>query len=386
MKPIAARIEAMPPSGIREIMTLADATPGVIRLVAGEPNFATPDHILEAAAQAGRDGYTKYTSNRGILELREAIVTKLEDRNGFTVDTEQIVVTLGDINGIISSLLALVDPGEAILIPDPSWPNYVSVADIVGAEVVRFPLLPGSGYLPDIEALDRICASTPNAKAIVINSPSNPTGAVYDVASTEAVLEIAARHDLYLISDECYDEIVFDGEHISPASLDDSGRVVSVYSVSKTYAMTGWRIGYVAANEHLTTMMCKTQEGMVSCPVGVAQKAAQAALEGDQSCVAEMRDAYKARRDRVLPLLEEAGILLSRPHGAFYVMVDTSATGMNGYDIARRLVAEHGVAIAPGETFGPGGEGTIRLSLATGMDDLLEGVGRVTKALEDWSW
>jgi aspartate aminotransferase len=381
----STRIEAMPASGIREIMTLADATPGCIRLVVGEPTFATPDHVLEAAARAGRDGYTKYTSNRGILELREAMSSKLAERNGITAGTDEIVVTVGAINGIVSALFAITDAGDSILVPDPAWPNYLSVADLSGVDVVRYPLVAEEGYLPDVAALDRIAAATPNAKVLVVNSPSNPTGAVFGRDTMQALLDVADRHDLYLLSDECYDEIVFDGEHVSPASLDDSGRVISVFSMSKTYAMTGWRVGYVVGWPHLATMMCKTQEGMVSCPVGVAQKAAQAALEGDQSCVAEMRDAYRARRDRVVPMLDQAGMLASRPRGAFYVMVDTSATGMDGYDIARRLVTEHGVAIAPGETFGPRGAGTIRISLATAMDDLVEGVGRMIGALRDWS-
>lgn len=201
----------------------------------------------------------------------------------------------------------------------------------------------------------------------------------------ERMLDVAARHDLYLISDECYDDIVFEGTHVSPASIDTDGRVISTFSVSKSYAMTGWRIGYAVASADVAPMISKVQEAVTSCATAVAQKAAQAALEGDQSCVAEMRDAYRERRDRAVELLEDAGMLLSPPHGAFYVMADTSATGLDGYDLARRLILEHDVAVAPGETFGPGGTGTIRVSLATALDDLVEGVGRLTAAVRDWS-
>jgi len=386
MKPISSAIAGMARSGIREIMDLAATRPNVIHLEVGEPNFPTPPHILDAAARAARDGYTKYTANRGLPEVRQAMATKIADRNGFSVDSiDQIVVTTGAVNAIIQALMVVSDPGDPVLLPDPAWPNYLMMTTILGSPVVRYPLMRDQGFEPDFDALEAICASTPSAKAILMNTPGNPTGAVMSRSVVERMVELAARHDLYVISDECYDDIVFDGEHVSPAAIDTDGRVISTFSVSKSYAMTGWRIGYAVASPEVAAMISKVQEAVTSCATAVAQKAAQAALDGDQSCVAEMRDAYRQRRDRVVPILEAAGLLVSPPHGAFYVIADTSGPGMNGYDLARRLILEHDVAVAPGETFGPGGVGTVRLSLATAMDDLVEGVSRLTAAVGSWS-
>jgi len=385
MKPVSKTIAGMRRSGIREIMDLAWQQSGVIHMEYGEPDFPTPDHIIEAAAQAGRDGYTKYTANRGLPEVREVMRSKIAERNGFELDIDQIVITTGAIGGLIQSLMAVTDPGETILLPDPGWPNYEIMATVLHADVVRYPLVAGRGFQPDLDALEEICRTTPEAKVIVVNSPGNPTGGVFEEQIHLALLDIATRYDLYVISDECYEEIIFEGEHISPAALDDSGRVITVFSVSKGYAMTGWRLGYIAAAPHIAAMISKLQEAMTACATAVAQKAAQAALAGDQSCVTEMRDAYRHRRDRAVELLDAAGLLLSRPRGAFYVMIDTSSTGMDGYDLAKRLILEHGVAVAPGETFGPAGKGMIRISLATALPDVEEGIGRIVEALEAWS-
>jgi aspartate/methionine/tyrosine aminotransferase len=384
MKPLAAAIAAMPRSGIREIMDLAWATPGVLRLEAGEPNFPTPDHVVAAAARAAAEGYTKYTPNRGIVEVREAMAAKIAARNGFAVDIDQIVVTTGAVNGLLQALLVVADPGDTVIIPDPGWPNYEMMTSITGTEMVGYPLRRERGYEPDLDALAAACAA-PRAKAILLNSPGNPTGAVLRRETIEAVVEMAARHDLYLVSDECYEDIVFEGEHVSPASIDNDGRVITIFSVSKSYAMTGWRIGYAVASQEVAATISKVQEAVTACASAVAQKAAQAALEGDQSCVAEMRNAYRDRRDRVVDILGDAGLLASRPGGAFYVMADTSSTGMGGYEFAKKLIVEHGVAVAPGEAFGPSGRGTIRISLATAMEDLVEGVRRFAAAAQAWS-
>lgn len=386
MKPIASAIAGMKRSGIREIMDLAATRSDVIHLEVGEPNFPTPAHVLAAAARAAEDGYTKYTANRGIREVREAMAAKLASRNGIEIeDIDQIIVTTGAVNAIIQALMVVSEPGDPVLLPDPAWPNYLMMTTILGCPVVRYPLRRDHDYEPDFDALEAACVANPRAKAILMNSPGNPTGAVLSRSVVERMLDVASRHDLYLISDECYDDIVFEGEHVSPASIDTEGRVISTFSVSKSYAMTGWRIGYAVASTDVAPMIAKVQEAVTSCATAVSQKAAQAALDGDQSCVAEMRDAYRRRRDRVVEILDGAGMLLSPPHGAFYVMADTSATGLDGYDLARRLILEHGVAVAPGETFGPGGAGTIRISLATALDDLEKGVVTLTTAVRSWS-
>jgi aspartate aminotransferase/aminotransferase len=385
MKPIAHSASSMTPSGVREIVDLATTVPGVIHLEIGEPNFETPGHIVEAAARAAADGYTKYTTNRGLYEVREAMASKIARHNGFTVDPDQIVITTGAVNGLMLAVLVLSDPTDTVLIPDPAWPNYEMMTSVVGTRLARYPLLRDGGYEPDLEALEARCRATPDAKAILMNSPGNPTGAVLRRESIAGLLDIASRYDLYLISDECYEDIVFEGEHVSPASLDTEGRVITIFSMSKSYAMTGWRIGYLAANPSLALTISNVQEAVTSCATAFAQKAAQAAIEGDQSCVAGMRDAYHERRDAVADVLADAGLLIHRSRGSFHIMADTSATGMNGFDLAKRMIVEYGVAVAPGETFGPGGAGSARISLVSPVDRLVEGVGRFVAAVEAWS-
>ncbi len=385
MKPIAKTTGRMRGSGIREIMDLAAGRPDVVHLEVGEPDFPTPDHVIDAAARAAKDGFTKYTANRGLVEVREAMAKKICERNGFEVPIDQIVVTTGAVNGIVQALMVFCDPGDVLLLPDLAWPNYEVMATLLDLPVRRYPLVQEAGFTPDLEALDQLCATTRGAKVLVVNSPGNPTGGVFDREVVEGIVEIATRHDLYVVSDECYEDIIFEGEHVSPASLDDSGRVVTVFSVSKSYAMTGWRIGYVAASREVATMLSKVQQAVTSCATAVAQKAAEAALRGDQACIVEMRASYKQRRDRAVELLEEPRLLVSRPRGAFYIMADTSATHMDGYELCRKLVLEHGVAVAPGETFGPSGVGMVRISLAAALPDVVEGVRRFTRAVADWS-
>ena len=341
--------------------------------------------MLEAAARAAEDGFTKYTANRGIPSVRETMVRKIAERNGFEVDIDQVVVTTGAVNGLFQALMVVCDPGDVILIPDPAWPNYEMMARVMDTPIVRFGLIPDRGFLPDLGELDRLCSETPQAKVIVINSPGNPTGGVFDRATVEGLLEIAARHDLYIVSDGCYEDIIFEGEHISPAAIDDSGRVISVFTVSKSYAMTGWRIGYVAASRELAALISKLQETVTACASSVAKKAAEAAIGGDQSCVAAMRHSYRRRRDVAVRLLNDSGLLVSNPHGAFYIMASRASIGLDGYELCRRLIAESGVAVAPGETFGPSGAGKVRISLATDHKDLEEGIRRLATSIHDWS-
>jgi aspartate aminotransferase/aminotransferase len=380
---IACRaITAMPRSGIREVMDLARGREGVLHLEVGEPDFPTPSHIVEAGARALREGHTKYTANAGTASLREAIAAKLAVRNGLAVDPDQVVVTHGAVNALLTALMVLVEPGERILIPDPGWPNYQMMATMLGAEACLYPL--GEEFEPDLEQLEALAAQ-PGAKVLLINSPGNPTGAVWRPETLERVVEIAYEHDLYVLSDEVYEDIVFEGAHVSPATFDPDGRVITVSAVSKTYAMTGWRIGYLATTPELAQLVAKTQEAIVACPAAVSQAAAEAALTGPQDCVAEMRDAYRRRRDVAVQALRAAGLLLTVPRGAFYILADVSATGTDTVAFARSLVVEHGVAVAPGATFGPGGAGTVRLSLASPEGVIQQGIERLTAAVRSGS-
>ncbi|WP_033294559.1 pyridoxal phosphate-dependent aminotransferase [Amycolatopsis jejuensis] len=380
----APRISAMKRSGIREIMDLANRRPDTIRLEVGEPDFATPAHVVEAACAAARGGYTHYTASRGLPEVREVIAAKLKAENGIAAAPDDILVTCGAVNALFETLAALVSPGEKILVPDPGWPNYEMMAATLSARVERYPLLPGNGFLPDLERLDRLAAD-PDVKVLVVNSPGNPTGAVFPRPVLERLVEIAQRHDLFLVSDECYEQIVFEGEHVSPATLADDGRVLSVFSMSKSYAMTGWRMGYVTGDSALIELIAKTQEPVIACATAVAQKAGQAALSGDQSYVREMVASYRSRRDMAVDLLRAGGALINEPRGAFYVLADISSCGMDSVAFARRLVTEKQVAVVPGSTFGPAGSAMVRLSLATDREHLRIGTQRLLEAREEWS-
>lgn len=371
-------------SGIREVMDLATGRGDVLHLEVGEPNFETPAHVLEAAVRAVADGFTKYTPNRGLLSLRETICAKVARTNGILATPDQVVVTTGGVTAIMETLIALTDPGDGVLIPDPGWPNYEMMAAVAGADVRRYPLDPAEAYEPDLARLDELAAD-PQAKVLIINSPANPTGSVWRPETVAKVVALAARHDLWVISDEVYEEIVFKGRHVSPATVDDDGRVISVFSVSKTYAMTGWRIGYLVAADPVAALVAKVQEPVISCPTAVAQKAAEAAIGGPQDCVALMCAAYRERRDLAVDALRRDGCLASEPDGAFYVLADVSRATRDTYAMARRLVIEKGVAVAPGETFGPSGAGLVRLSLATDPVVLAEGIRRLTSAIAHWS-
>ena len=374
----ARRVMEIPRSGIREVMDLAATLDGVLHLEVGEPDFATPPHVVEAAQRAIADGNVKYTISRGLSSLRELLAVKLRERNGASLDADRVIVSGGGTPAILETMIVLVRPGDRVLVPDPGWPVFGLAGSLQGAEIVRYRLAAETGYLPDLEQLELLA---PKARLLVVNSPSNPTGAVYDRSTLESLYELARRHDLAILSDEVYEDIVFDDRHVSMSSLDEDGRVVSIFSFSKGYAMTGWRIGYLAVPSDVVDSLVKVQEPVIGCPSYVAQKAAEAALSGPQELLAERCDAYRARRDAVLPLLREHGLFVAEPRGAFYVMANVSALGSDTYAIARRLLLEERVAVAPGDTFGPGGAGLVRLSLAGSLDTIVEAVARIGGAV-----
>ena len=375
-------IAGMPRSGIREVMELANSIDGAIRLETGEPNFNTPRHVCEAASEAAFDGFTKYTSNAGIPPLREALAAKVTERNGIDATADQVVVTSGAVAGIYSAMVSLVDPGAEMLLGDPSWPNYAQMMTLLKITPVHFPLRPEADLVP--QAADVEPLITERTQAILLNSPGNPTGAVTDAAALGELMELARRHDLMVFSDEVYDEISFDGPYTPAAPLDTDGRVITFFSFSKTYAMTGWRVGYLVVPPGVSPLIVRAQEPITSCVNAPAQMGALAAVTGPQDCVAEMRDAYRQRRDLVTEFLTGRGIPHVRPRGAFYLMIDVSGSGSSGKDFVLRLLNEKHVAVVPGDTFGPGSGRFVRISLATAPDLLMEGVQRLADAVEDW--
>jgi aspartate aminotransferase len=365
-------------SGIREVMDLAASLDDVLHLEIGEPDFATPAHVVEAVRQALRDGQVKYTLSRGTPALRGLLAGKVRDRNGLDVPAERIVVTAGGTAAVYGALASLVGTGDGVLVPDPGWPNYALATRLLRGRPLPYRLLAEQGYDPDLDHVEALAAG---ARVLVVNSPSNPTGAVHDRATLERLLELAQRHGLAVVADEVYEDIVFGTEHVGIGSLGDDGRVVTVFSFSKSYAMTGWRVGYAVAPADVVEAMVTMQEAMVASPSWTGQQAAEAALTGPQEPVREMRDVYRRRRDAAVAALRDHGLLVAVPRGAFYVMASVRALGGDSYEVARRLLAEERVAVAPGETFGPSGAGTVRLSLASPAPVVAEAIDRIARAV-----
>src|SRR6202051_5187448 len=365
-------------SGIREIANEALRTPGAIRLDVGQPNFPTPKHIGDAGKRAIDENMTFYTHTQGLISLREKLVAKLERVNGIRVTPDRIACGPGGVGAIAAVFGAVVESGDEVLLPDPGWPNTRLMLTWLGARGVFYPCASANGFQPDLDALARLI--TPRTKLLLINSPNNPTGAVYPAETIARLVDIAQRHNLWLLSDECYDQIILDGSWTSPASLaPDDPRIASVFTFSKSYSMTGWRIGYVAGSAELIDTATKVLESNSSCVSTISQVAAEAALDGPQDCVTDMVTAYRRRRDLVVDLLREAGLFIAEPAGAFYIMADVSPSGLDSRSFAFELLRKKGVSVAPGSAFGEVGKNAVRISLASSDQDLREGVSRLAE-------
>jgi aspartate aminotransferase/aminotransferase len=376
MKPLATPAVEMPRSAIRVFLDLASAIPDAIHLEIGQPDFPTPPHIVEAALRAAREGYTKYTVNAGLPSLREAVTRKLRAENGIETSPANIVVTVGAMGGLFSVTRAIGDRGDEILVPDPGYPNYEMMARLCDVQTVPYPLDPDRGFQPDLDALDRLVS--PRTKAIIVVNPSNPAGAIWPRQTVADLVALADRHDLYVISDECYERIVFDAPHVSAGAFDRDGRVIGVYSFSKTYSMTGWRIGYVVAADPLVQVVAKLQEPTIGCASSISQKAAEAALDGPQDCVAEMVATYRRRRDLAVDILRRNGRYRYTPQGAFYLLVDIG-DGIDSYQFAEAFLRQEKVAVTPGRTFGARAGQYVRVSLAARDEDIQTGLERLCR-------
>lgn len=383
MKPLSGNVQGIQRSPIRLILDAAAAYPDAIELEIGQPDFSPPVHAVEAAVSAARHEYTGYTANSGMIELREAIGVKLARENGLHVGPEQIMVTIGAMQAIFASMAVMLDSGDEILLPDPGYGNFEMAARILHAVPRFYPTLAERNFEPDFAALER--QITPKTKAILVNSPSNPTGAVFSREVLRKCFDFCQRHDLYMISDETYDQLIFEGEHVSPAIWDTDGRVISVFTVSKTYAMTGWRIGFAVASREIVQQMTKIQEPTVSCVNTVAQHAAIAALLGPQDCVAEMRATYRHRRDVAMQAAQQHGLITSHPYGAFYMLVDIGPQPSGSLDFALDLLEREHVAVAPGCAFGRLCDRYVRISFCASEQDLAEGLKRLARYLRETS-
>jgi aspartate aminotransferase/aminotransferase len=276
---------------------------------------------------------------------------------------------------VSTAFMATLEPGDEVLLPDPGWPNYHMAISVLHGKMVPYTLRPENQFLPDLDELEKLVS--PRTRLLLICTPSNPTGQVYDAALMQRLMAFADRHDLYLLSDEIYGDIVFDQPHASALPFDREGRGLIISGMSKSYAMTGFRVGFTRARPEYIELAAKLQEPFVSCGSGFSQLAAAEALDGPQEGVEEMRLAYKRRRDVALEVLRQYGLYQYSPGGAFYLLVDISSTGLSSRDFTVRLLQEKKVAVAPGSTFGEISKGHVRISIASAEENIREGVKRI---------
>ena len=371
-RPASVRAAGLPRSAIREIMALAAGKPDVIHLEVGEPDAATPLPIIESAFDAARQGWTRYAPNAGLPSLRKKVAARAK------VGEERIVITTGAVGGLFSALMSVLDPGDELLIPDPGWPNYAAIAHLAGATAVRFACPAASGFVPDMDEIRRL--TTPKTKAILINTPGNPTGALFAARLMRDLVAHVRSNGLYLVSDEVYEDMVFEGEHVSAGSFGADENVFIVSGASKSYAMTGWRLGWLVCPHELAGVAAALQEPTTSCASTISQKAAEAALDGGDQAARELRATFKRRRDLVVEVLGKFMPVV--PAGAFYALVDISRTGQDSLAFCKRLLAEKSVAAVPGITFGPLSDRYIRIAFTINDAALRKGLERIAQQLQ----
>lgn len=373
----------MPRSAIREIMALAAGRPEVIHLEVGEPDGQVAPGIIAGACEALQAGWTRYAAIAGLPALREQVALRYASRWSREVAIERVVITTGAIGGLHSSMMSILDPGDEVLVPDPGWPNYESICHLAGARAVRYRLDPAAGYLPSIEEIRRL--TTARTKAILINTPGNPTGAVFPEAIMRQIAEHVSALGLYLISDEIYEDMVFEGRHVSAAEYGLEDRLFVISGVSKSFAMTGFRIGFLICPPALAAVAASLQEPVTSGASTPSQKAAEAALRGDQSSVGTLCETFRRRSELFVDAMGPRFVPV-RPKGAFYTMIDISSTGMRSLDFCRLLLTEDAVATVPGITFGPASDTAIRVAFSADEDALARAAGlirgRITRLAE----
>ncbi|MCX8204875.1 MAG: pyridoxal phosphate-dependent aminotransferase [Candidatus Nezhaarchaeota archaeon] len=377
---------AIPPSEtlavLETVKKLVSRGVDVVRFDVGEPDFDTPSFIKEAAKKAMDEGYTHYVQSRGIPELRIAIAEHVESELGLSVDPErEVIVTPGAKFSLLAASMALAGPGDEVIILTPEWPTFKACVLMAGAKPVEVPVsLP---YRLREEALKE--AITPRTRAIMINTPNNPTGGVMPLEDLKVVADLAVDHDLAVISDEIYKSLVYDGRrHVSIATLPGMReRTVIVDGFSKTYAMTGWRLGWAIGPREVIDAMVRIQQASTTHPTSFVQVAGIAALKGPRSFVEEMVKEYDRRRRAMVRALREIeGVECEEPEGAFFVFPDFSSLGLSSIELSQRLLTEAYVSSVPGEVFGRGGEGRLRLAYTVGVDRILEGVRRIKSFVE----
>jgi aminotransferase len=383
---LSQRMHAVPPSGIRRFFEIAATMDDVVSLGIGEPDFVSPQPIIEAGIRSLHAGKTGYTSNAGIRELRDAISGEIDRLYGVRYDpSTEILVTVGVSEALQLAMLALLDPGDEILIPEPCFVSYGPTAVFAGGTVVHVPTSVEHDF--QVTAQDIEAKITPRTKVVFLSYPNNPTGAVLRREGLEEIAEVVLRHDLIVISDEIYDRLVY-GEayragHTCLPSIDSlRDRTVLLGGFSKAYAMTGWRVGYACAPKPVHDAMYKAHQYIIMSAPTMAQWGALAGITECQADVERMRRSYDERRRRIVDGMRDAGLPTFEPEGAFYCFPDIRSTGLDSETFAQRLLREERVAVVPGDAFGPSGAGYVRCSYATSMENIERALGGITRFAE----
>lgn len=384
---IASRMNRMAPSGIRKVnekaLAMERAGEKVLHFELGRPDFDTPDYIKKAACEALAAGKVHYTSNYGIMELRQAIADKLKRENHIDYQPSEVLVTVGLSEAVFAVLATILEEGDEILVPDPVWLNYINVPNLLGAKPVTYSLKEENGFQMDLNEVR--AKITPKTRAIVIVTPNNPTGGVLEEGVLQELADIAIQNDLLVLADEVYERLVYDGaKHISIASLPGmKERTFTLNGMSKAYAMDGWRLGYVAAPENYILAMNKFHQHNTTCAANFVQAAAVAALTQENGEVDAMVKEYQRRRDYAVAAINAIeGIHCVCPKGAFYIFINCQSLGMSAAELSAYLLENAKIALVPGDVFGPGGAGYLRMSFAASYESIVEGCARLKEAVE----
>ena len=381
-KALCKRIKETPPSKIRKFFDLVVNTPGVISLGVGEPDFTTPWHIREASFYSLERGYTTYTSNKGLIELRRAISKYLTKFDLEYNPEDEVLVTIGVSEGVDLAMRALIEEGDEILVPDPSYVSYSPLIGLAGGKAVPLMTTAEDEFKLTPEVLE--AAITAKTKALILTFPNNPTGAVLNKKELEKIAEIAVRHDLIIISDEIYAELTYDDVHTSIASLPGMWeRTILLNGFSKAYAMTGWRIGYACGPENIISMMNRIHQYSILCAPVTGQLAAIEAIENGYKEMREMVISYNYRRNSMVNGFNRIGLDCALPQGAFYAFPSVKSTGLSSDDFAEKLLLAEKVAVVPGTAFGEMGEGYIRCCYASALTDINEAIRRMERFIDD---
>ena len=376
---VSKRVRDIPPSGIRRFFDIIASMEGVISLGVGEPDFVTPWHIREAGIYALEKGFTSYTSNYGVLELREELARHIHRHHGLEYDPgQQLLVTVGVSEGVDLALRAILDPGDEVIITDPTYVSYKACVALAGGEFVSVPTSVDNEFRVQAEDIEK--RVTPRTRALLIGYPNNPTGAVLEREELLRIADVAQRHDLLVISDEVYGRLVYGVEHTCFATLPGmKERTIYLNGFSKAFAMTGWRLGYAAATKEIVEAMMKVHQYTMMCASTMAQMAAIQALREGEPHVQQMVAEYDQRRRVMVKGFNEMGLKCFEPKGAFYAFPSIESTGMTSDEFAERLLLEERVAVIPGSTFGECGEGYVRCCYATSMPEIEEALERMAR-------